>query len=274
MGVGLTLPYIAAMMIRARSWIQRGLLAATFGIVMWMVVLTASRGGMVCVLASLCFVWAILVRHSSRGQIIGLLMAAGVLLAIAFAPDVFKDRMRTLWDPTAKEESRIALSADQSSYQRKVLFLRSIQYTLESPLFGLGLGNFAIASGTRTARSSDWMETHNTYTQMSSEAGIPAFLLFAGVTLMTIRRMWRVSKKYAGRSEHAELRLFALATLASMLSFIVGAFFVNMAYSYYLYYVVGISVALQGLAQRAQQEEPAPENDVRRFRNTSKGRFG
>ena len=65
-------------------------------------------------------------------------------------------------------------SAYGSAEQRQHLFWRSLEVTLEHPLFGVGPGNFPIISDS-------WLVTHNSYTQMSSEGGIPALVLYVMV---------------------------------------------------------------------------------------------
>src|SRR5260370_17351864 len=83
-----------------------------------------------------------------------------------------------MWNGRDMFSDEVAASAEESKEDRLAVLSRSIQYTLEHPIFGLGLGNFEVASGNYLGQPSAWMGTQNSCTQISSEAGIPAFLLF------------------------------------------------------------------------------------------------
>src|SRR5262249_26398391 len=52
-----TLPFIAALLIRTKSPFKRIALITTFGMMLWMVILTASRASILAVIFSLVLVW-------------------------------------------------------------------------------------------------------------------------------------------------------------------------------------------------------------------------
>ncbi len=260
-----TLPYMAAMLVHARSFLRVALLLSSFGTMIFMVVLTASRGNIVSIIISLILVWAMVLRNSLRARLIGALFAIGLVAAITFAPGIFWNRVKTLWESESYATSnlRVAQSAEGSEYQRKALLQRSIRYTFENPLFGVGLGNFEIASGAETGDAQEWKGTHNTFTQVSSEAGIPAFLLFVGLLFAVIGKMRRVSQITAGKPELAQIHSLADATMVSIYAFTIGGFFAHLAYAYYVYYLAAIGVGLQwscGLGSPQNGESPANEN--------------
>lgn len=247
-----TIPYIAALSVAQRSLIKSSLLAGTFLSMMWMLGLTASRSGFMSVVFSLAVTWLLIFRGSARGRIVGVGLAAIMLISISMAPKVFWERLRTLWDTPEITTSEVAASANESKEDHLTALTQSIQYTFEHPVFGLGLGNFDIASGTDVGQPSAWRGTHNTFTQVSSEAGIPALLLFVALLVTSIRSMKRIGGALAPSSEGVELRLMARATLASLISFGFGAFFAHIAYEYYLFYSVAIAVGIQQVARATQ----------------------
>ncbi len=256
--VATTLPFLVAFLVESRSILKSGLLLATAGIVMRMTVLNASRGGVICLAMCLVLLLVMTGRSIFRGKVTGLILVAVVIGVAAFAPSVFWERIRTTWDEPKVASSAVTESAVASTAQRKALFRRSIEYTLENPIFGLGLGNFIVASGTRTGRASEWAGTHNSFTQVSSEAGIPALLLYLGLMLVTSRNMRTLSRECADDPVRAELELFARAALVSICTFMVGAFFAHLAYNLYSYYLIAVAIGLQTVMRRAKTVKSTP----------------
>jgi O-antigen ligase len=166
-----------------------------------------------------------------------------------------------MWNGPDIYTDQVAASAEESTEDRLAVLSRSIQYTLEHPIFGLGLGNFEVASGNYLGQPSAWMGTHNTFTQISSEAGIPALLLFIGLLATALLNMKRISGAFSKGSEGRELSLMARATLASLLSFVFGAFFAHLAYEYYIFYPVAIAVGTQHAARTMQTLSLTPKGN-------------
>lgn len=235
-------PYIVAMLLHTRSILKRAILVATFASMIIMLVLTASRSNIILILICLILVWTIVLRDSFKAKLIGLVFALGLMLSIAFAPHAFWERVGTLWGSEASVGSDSAEIAEASAQQRRDLLLLSIQVTFEKPVFGLGVGNFPIYSGNV---SGVLKGTHNTFTQVSSETGIPGLILFLMLLTTGIIRMRRMVRRCKGRPELAQEKSLAAATIASILSFMVGACFAHIAWEYYLYYVSLIGAALQ-----------------------------
>src|SRR5215471_2289417 len=242
--VAITIPYIAALFISKRSILTTGLLAAASLSMLWMLVLTASRGGLLNVLLSAGLTFLLVLRGRSRGRLAGIGIIAALFIAVSMAPQVFWQRLGTVWDSTGGSMNAVQESAEESTQDRMAVLDRSIQYTMEHPVFGLGLGNFEVASGLQLGRPSAWMGTHNSFTQVSSEAGVPALLLFVGLLLTAVVNMSRVTRA----SVPSDVNLMARATLASLLSFAFGAVFAHLAYEYYLFYPVANAVGIYAIA--------------------------
>jgi O-antigen ligase len=256
LAVAITLPYLAALLVRSRSIWKTSFLIIAFGTLMWHIVRSASRGSTLCVLFSLALVWMIVLRQSTRARMLGTALAAAVFLAILLAPGVFWTRLSTLWDTSsfaAEGAKATKLEASMSEYQRKALFYRSIEMSVQHPVFGVGLGNFLVVSGTEVG-AQGWQGTHNSFTQVSSEAGIPAFIVFVLLMVVVVRQMRKVSRECGDDPAREELSLFARATQVSVLAFAFGGFFAHLAYDFYLYYLVGIGAALQTVAKSGNFE--------------------
>ena len=264
--VATTLPFTAGLLVRSRSFVQSFLLVTTFATSVWMVVLTSSRGGLLGVILSLALTWALVLRDSFRARVLGVLLVVAMVGAVVLAPAVFWDRISTLWskDYATTSANVASSSAVFSEMQRKALFWRSIDYTLGNPVFGLGMGNFAIASGTFTGNSQEWKGTHNTYTQVSSEGGIPALVLFAMLMLSSLKGLNRVARSADGDPSKEELVFFARTTSVSLYAFIFSAIFAHLAFEAHMYYLIAISVALQTVLARSEKAALAPAANDRR----------
>ena len=261
-----TIPYLGILYLSRRSLLRTALLIATVAVMMWMLVLTASRGGSLSVLFSIILTWWFVLRGSARGRIAGLVVVLLLLVSVVRAPDIFFIRLQTIWNGSEATSNETVASAEESTEGRKFLLDRAIMYTLRCPIFGVGMGDFPVINGTELDRADAWYSTHNTFTQMSSEAGIPALVFFLLLLATVVSHMKRVSEDFANDPANNELRLLARATLVSVVSLAFGGFFLNMAYDGYFYYPVGIAAGLwamsrqsaKALLRRAESSEPLP----------------
>jgi O-antigen ligase len=253
--VALTIPYIAAMFISHRSVASTVLLAVSSLSMFWMLVLTASRSGLLNVLWSTLLTSVLVLRGRSRGRLVGIGITVFLFVAVSLAPKVFWERLGTVWNSSETRMDAVQASAEESTEDHWAVLDRSIAYTLEHPVFGLGLGNFQVASGLQLGQPSAWMGTHNTFTEVSSEAGLPALGLFLALLVSAISGMGKSATALARNPGSADILLMARATLASLLSFVFGAFFAHLAYEYYLFYPVAIAVGIRCIARPNPQQE-------------------
>ena len=254
--IALTIPYIAALFISDSSLLKRSLLVAAVLSMTWMLVLTASRSGFLNVMFSIVLTSLLVLRGNAGGKVVGLLIILLLVIALSFAPNVFWQRIGTIWSTSDSGKNQITASAEESQEDRVAVLTRSIQYTLERPLWGLGLGNFVVAGGTRLGRSDAWMGTHNTFTQISSEAGVPALLLFITLFAVALRNMKTTWKAAVNTPQGAEMNLMARATWVSLLSLIFGSLFAHIAYEYFLFYPVAIAAGIAHVARTTQPTWP------------------
>jgi O-antigen ligase len=185
------------------------------------------------------------------------LAALGVIFAaaIAGAPSSTLHRLSlVLNDPaSSRSETTADLASIASQKQRREVFNTSLKYTLMHPLLGVGPDQFAAAVEQDAARSGQhaaWLGTHNTYTQVSSECGIPALILYAAVIVFCLRANFRLYLDTRDRPAHRELAALSRCLLAGTCVFAVSAFFFHMAYSADLPMLAGFTVALQLVSGR------------------------
>ncbi|MGH9631448.1 MAG: O-antigen ligase family protein [Bryobacteraceae bacterium] len=137
--------------------------------------------------------------------------------------------------------------ADVSSAKaRRYLLQRSIELTVRNPIFGVGPGMFAIAEaddaeakGYRGA----WHETHNTYTQVSSEAGLPGLFFYAAALITGWRSLSKI-RKTRFSLESQPVRHAAMYLQISYSGILMGVFFLSLAYTGLLFILTGLAAAL------------------------------
>jgi O-antigen ligase len=242
--LAVTIPFIGYLYVSRRSAVRRCLLFAILGSTTWMLVLTASRGGVFGIILSLILTWWFLIRGTPRSRLLIALVVLCLVVAAAEAPAVFWERL-TAGSHSAKG-SENAESAAESTEGRQQLLQNSVEDTLHHPIFGLGIGSFPIYHG---SNGGWWLGTHNTFTQISSEAGLPGLLLVVFLIGTVIWHMKRVSEGLANDPANVELRLLAKATLVSTVVFVFSGFFAHLGYDYLLYYIMGIAAGVWTIAR-------------------------
>jgi O-antigen ligase len=209
---------------------------------------TGSRGCLVAAIAM--FVMIFLFSRSK------LKMAAVALpligLALLLVPSATVHRLLLFGTDTEAIQSDSDVAAIESRLQRQEMLRLSLKYTFTRPLFGVGPGQFAVAVAGDAAKEGThaaWLGTHNSYTQVSSECGIPAFVCYCAVLVFcfqTNRRLYRQSRDNPALKDVASL---SFCLLASTLVYAVSTFFFHIAYSGTLPALAGFSLALRLAAE-------------------------
>ncbi len=197
------------------------------------IILTFSRGG---VLALICAVgvlgWKLMRRN--RLLAVGTIVILGGAL-IVFAPGGVMSRFKAVFE------------GDQGSSvgARKDDLKRSILVTLRHPLFGIGIGNFML-------RSNRGLATHNAYTQVSAEVGIAALVFYVMFMVIPIKRLRAIERDTVDNRKKSRFHYLAIAMQASLIGYMVCSLFASVAFLWYVYYLVALSVCLGRLYEIEQ----------------------
>jgi O-antigen ligase len=205
------------------------------------IVVTFSRGGFLGLFVAL----VVMVRKIGRQNKFlstGALVVA-LLAVLVLAPGGYTGRLSTIFNSDA--------DATGSSSQRTEILKRSIWVTLRYPLFGVGVGNFHY-------KSVHELVTHNAYTEVSSEMGIPALVIYVMLMVYPLRRLREIEKETVDLEEKRKLHYWSIGIQASIIAYMVSSFFGAVAYQWYIYYIVGYAVALRRIYYVDQHAEPKP----------------
>jgi O-antigen ligase len=145
--------------------------------------------------------------------------------------------------------------AAESAASRQYLFLTSVKYTIEHPIFGVGPDQFSNFEG-MTSRSQgfhgNWHQTHCAFTQVSSECGMPGFLFFVaglGSAMLLVLRTYRQAK----REGYLEIANGCFCYLLGAVGYLVALVFLAEAYTFKLPVMVGLAVTLSFGAMRTMR---------------------
>ncbi len=197
------------------------------------IMVTQSRGGLVgLVFAGGVLLWKLIPR-SRMLALAALLILGGAF--VVFAPGGFAGRFSTVL-----EDGRFS-----SAGARKDDLKRSIIVTLRHPLFGIGIGNYRFRSNRAVA-------THNSYTQVSAEAGIAAMVIYIMFLLTPLKRLRALERDTVLDRKKARFHYLAIGMQASLVGYMVCSLFASVAFLWYVYYLVALSVCLYRLYEIEQ----------------------
>ncbi len=255
----LVLPFILYIATdRAKNRLLRLLLIAPMAYALWIIFGTASRGALIALLVMFLFV---LLRASGKRRVAALVLAGTLAAAV---PVVIQGsaltRLSSLFGKSHPEE------AEESQESRLYVLQQSLRYTAAHPLFGIGMGqfpNYEGASSASAGKKGYWHQTHNAYTQVSSECGIPAMIFFISGLVVAIRSVSKVHRE-ARKRGFTDIVNVSFCFLLSMLGYLVAIFFLSHAYWFDLPVLIGLAIAISSAATaemaagQSSQPMPAP----------------
>jgi putative inorganic carbon (hco3(-)) transporter len=236
----IVLPFCVAFLLTARRWLSKVLWMGAIASLVLAIFSTYSRGGFLALIAVLL---SMAIRFKVRA---GTIVTLGVLMLCLCTVSIlvvgktsYFDRLRTITDPQADKTG--------SAQARQKLLFRSLEESLRHPFFGVGPGQFILFSG-------DWHETHNSYTELTSESGIPALVLF----ILLMRRTFRNLRISQALTKRDQVWYFSGALYSSLVAYMVGAFFLSAVYWLIPYLLMAYGYALRKMAERLRAQRAHP----------------
>ena len=236
----LVLPFLLFIVLKPRTrTIFRLVCAGATVIGLFQILRTGSRGALVALLVTIVFVF---VRGSARQRIaVGAIAPVVLAILIGLLPSSTWNRLTSLSARAGAPEEAVA-----SSEAREYLLKKSIVYTLQKPLFGVGPGQFSAYEG--ESRVSEglkgyWHDTHNSYTQISSECGIPSLLFYIAAAVETFRQLGKIRRRAAASHQH-EIVTAVFCITTGLVAYSTAAAFVNFGYRFYFPAISGLVGAM------------------------------
>ncbi len=220
---------------------------------------TGSRGAVLAL--ALTYVVIVITGRGASRLLVALAVPVVAAAYFAVLPGELTRRFATILspdDPAAIAASGAPDEATASADGRKYLLRRGIELTLQHPLFGVGVADFAVSEGSsRTGGlTGRWMAPHNSYTQVSSETGIPGLLILLTALGASLALCIKV-RRQAFRAHMKGLSGAAYALMISFVLFCSCAFFLSLAYSIYFPTLAGLALAMVALVRAESGNAPA-----------------
>jgi O-antigen ligase len=229
-------PISVLFLFKANSMRMRVVAACALAIAPLVIILTASRGGLV----SLSVVLMILFMTHLGG--IKRSYKVVILVIVAAAVSTFSGKIDiTRFDTLFGLKQDYNLTSEEG---RLSVWESAFTLIAKNPVTGVGVACFPRAFGylrMTEGRIPAWKATHNSYLQIWTELGFPGIVLFLAMIYASIRVFWRTMKRNALDAEQRDLKLLSGLLLTGYAGLLVGAFFLSQGYSlqFTLFFALG-----------------------------------
>jgi O-antigen ligase len=227
--------------VRLMAMLGLGILCAAF-------VNSGSRGGFLALMAMGLY---ILLRYSTIAlsrRVVAVVVVLAALLAVA--SERYWQQMGSILSDTDYNKT------EESG--RLQIWKRGVGYMLSRPVFGVGANNFPVAEGRMSAFADRqqwgvgvrWNAPHNSFLQVGAENGVPGLVFFIAMLASALVALRRLARRPPppGVTHHASPQLIQALT-ASIIGFVVGAFFLSLAYSELLYMLLAFAAGAQKIVR-------------------------
>ena len=168
---------------------------------------------------------------------------------------------------------RLRMGTIESTEARKQLLIDSLIVTARHPFLGVGPGNFDVAQNelamARGASKGLWHVTHNTYTQLSSEMGLPGLAIFIAMLYYIFKTLNDIIRTKTRGPTWDNLRALARSLRIAFIVFLPIAFFASLAYDADVPILAGLTTALGFMAQKQRAIDRANAAPVASVANPS-----
>jgi len=233
----MTIPLLYFLFLQAtKRWLRWGLFAAMV-LCGFSALGSYSRGGLLGIAAMIGFLW-----WKSRNKLVtGFVLAMLVPVAIAFMPDKWDERMRSIQN----------YEQDTSAMGRINAWMMAVNLANDRPLIG---GGFEIYNkevfGRYAPDPDDVHAAHSIYFQMLGEHGYVGLMLFLLLWILVWRDASWIIRHSRGQRELRWALELALMTQVSLVGYAVGGAFLSLAYFDVPYYLLVALVLTRLLVEK------------------------
>jgi O-antigen ligase len=224
------IPIAVALGLSARNVLMKVVYWAAAVLLVAATTVTYSRGGFLgLIFVAIVLAWKL--GRRNRLAVMLVLLVGGVLF-VALAPGNYGMRLASIFVPD--------LDPNSSRGARRNLLQRSILVALRYPLFGVGMNNFHY-------RALHEQVSHNAYTQVASEMGLTACVVYVKFLLTPLKRLRLIERATLSARKGTSNYYLAVGLQASIVGYMVTSFFASVAYYWYVYYLIGYAVCFRRL---------------------------
>jgi len=210
LAIGLTIPLALTLWARRRSPVRALILAALVGLGVTCIILTASRTGQMVIAAVAAGYFA--VRFGWKGIALGAVLAAPALIF----------------------GGRSSGEATSSSEERLEAWAEGLQMWRDSPLWGVGQGEFS---------EHHYLTAHNSFVLAAAELGTVGLLLFVGLYYVAFKVVLTGMRRYRQVPDAAVAYQWGRGLLAVLCGMVAGTFFLSLTYHPVIWLFFGLTGA-------------------------------
>jgi len=240
-------PLVLALGLAAKSKLMRFVYIAMAVFFVAANMVTYSRGGFLGLLVTgAVLAWKLGRKYRLNVTIASIVIGGIVILA---APGNYGLRMLSIFIP--------GLDVVGSSDQRRELLERSLLVTARNP-WGIGIGNFPLV-GIRN------LQSHNAFTQVSSELGILGLIAYLVFMISPYRKLSAIERSLFDKDKLDWFYYLAIGLQAGIIGYMVSSFFASVAYNWFIYYLIAYAVAFRRIysiengSQEEEKTQPSSE---------------
>ena len=206
-------------------------------------IMTQSRGGVTALIAVFILFIVVTFRQDIKKiikiSIVWLLVGIGVWVLSSFLFPIFLKMIKLRVNTVSVN--------DVAMWTRFQLYYSAINMFKSNPIWGIGLGNFFFSYpkyGAIATLPGLWSSAHNIYLHILAEQGIIGFILFYGIIVYCLIKLFRIIKM----AKQATQRWWYLGLIGSIVSVmvhgLVDSLFQFRPFSFMLWSLIGLSFAL------------------------------
>jgi putative inorganic carbon (hco3(-)) transporter len=220
---------------------------------LYAIILTGSRAA----LLTTAMLAVIVLFFASPGKKLFLVVALPLLgIGLLALSGTARMRMASLFTQnTVSSATSVSEGIAIASAEGRLTMLKdSLKLTLQNPLFGVGPGVFQSASASLQnleGKRAMWLEAHNSYTQVSSETGIPGAFFYGAAVFTGIGGLMRLRKRTLVRAEFRDMHIVVNSLLLGFVTFVLTSVFSSVAYNFIFWMLFGLVAATITVVHRA-----------------------
>ena len=233
----ISLPFVLILLPRTRKMWLRVTLGVFAFFMMYTVILSGSRGGMLGLLAGIFFLWL----TSKRKLLYGALAVVGIFLAISFMPQQYIERYSTVGEYADGEE------VYASTQGRLDAWKAGWQMFLDHPIMGVGANAFGWAHAELYSPQfqHNSLKAHSMYFQVIAELGFVGVVSFFWLLFLIVRYNRRLQHCLQGGGNEAEWFCgVSRAMVISVFVLCLTAIFGHSLYRFHWLFVGALTVAM------------------------------
>jgi O-antigen ligase len=254
----ITLPLVVVLLSTQTSALRRAFLYLAIAVIADSVITTLSRGGFGVLVVVLLLVgllpWRVLFpsRREKAAFLVVCVIGLALLLPLTWAP--------------LQERFQVGFKETNVAGDRQDLWLAAWNGYRQHPALGLGIGGFRgvtfqllrVTPGVNLAAHARFFGegeyVHNAYLESLAEVGPVGLALWLGILLSTGRSLRLAARRARGRDSPL-VRQVANALLIGLVAFALASLLLSTETSRILWFLVGMSLALPGMAVAHRQAE-------------------